>query len=72
MSGKSAYLSFQGGVVMPFPQELRKEYQKSNTKVCTSNIGSPVTLDKAPNSIIIVPAQAVHVSDSLPVFDDGW
>ena len=38
----------------------------------TSNSGSPVSLDKAPNSIIIVPAQAVHVSDSVPAFDEGW
>ena len=38
----------------------------------TSNIGSPVSLDRALNSMIIVPAQAVQVSDSLPVPEDGW
>ena len=52
------------------------QFHQANLKgiyyIHTSNIGSPVTLDRAPNSMIIVPAQAVQVSDSLPVPDDGW
>lgn len=46
--------------------------QRSKKVNYTSNIGSPVSLDRAPNSMIIVPAQAVQVSDSLPVPEDGW
>ena len=57
-----------------YKYRCREEFMNMiiNMISCTSNIGSPVSLDRAPNSIIIVPAHAVQVSDSLPVPDAGW